>query len=120
MSKYKIMFWISTGAIFLLESLVPAFTFRSEMSIQGITSLGYPVYFVYLLTAFKVLGGLALIIPIVPKRIKEWAYAGFGFDFISAFVSSAVVVGLAPILFLSTGAMIVLIVSYISYHKLNA
>ncbi|MEO5998718.1 MAG: DoxX family protein [Chitinophagaceae bacterium] len=30
---------------------------------------------------FKILGVLALVIPQVLKRIKEWAYAGFTFDF---------------------------------------
>ncbi len=119
MKKDKILFWVSTGLIFLLESLVPAFTFRSEMSIQGITSLGYPVYFVGLLTFFKVLGGLALILPMVPKRVKEWAYAGFGFDFISAFVSIFMVAGFIPALILPAVAMLVLVVSYKYYHKLN-
>ena len=119
MKKYKIMFWISTGIIFLMEGVLVLFTSQSEMSIQGITSLGYPLYFVTLLAVFKVLGSFALIIPQVPARIKEWAYAGFGIDFICAFVSIVAVFGfgimvLVPVLF-----MILLVMSYVSYHKLN-
>jgi len=119
MKKYKIMFWISTGIIFLMEGVMVLFTSQSEMSIQGITSLGYPLYFVTLLAVFKVLGSFALIIPQVPARIKEWAYAGFGIDFICAFVSIVAVFGfgimvLVPVLF-----MILLVMSYVSYHKLN-
>jgi len=121
MKKYKIAFWIATAIIFLGEGVMPALTSHSEMAIQGITSLGYPVYFVTLLTVFKILGALALIIPAVPKRIKEWAYAGFAIDFISAFVSIAVVTGFSfSMLFLPVLAMILLVISYVSYHKMNS
>ena len=119
MKREKIIFWIATGLIFLLEGLVPAFTFRSEMSIQGITHLGYPIYFVSLLTVFKVLGAFALIIPKVPGRVKESAYAGFGFDFLSAFISIWVVDGFGVPLVLPVVAMAFLILSYLNYHKLN-
>jgi hypothetical protein len=120
MKKYKIMFWISTGIIFLMEGVIVLFTSQSEMSIQGITSLGYPLYFVTLLAAFKVLGSFALIIPQVPARIKEWAYAGFGIDFICAFVSIVAVFGFGIMLLMPVGFMILLVMSYVSYHKLKA
>ncbi len=118
MKKAKILFWISTTIIFLFEGVMTGLTSGSEMSIAGITGLGYPLYFVTILAVFKVVGSLALIIPQVPARIKEWAYAGFGIDFICAFVSVWVVTGFgAPLLF-PTVAMILLVISYINYHKL--
>lgn len=120
MKKYKIMFWITTGLIFLLEGVMVAFTYQSKMSIDGITHLGYPLYFVTLLSAFKVLGSLALIIPQVPSRIKEWAYAGFAIDFISAFVSISVVDGFGVMVLPALVAIVILIISYISYHKLHS
>jgi hypothetical protein len=89
------------------------------MAIQGITHLGYPIYFATLLTVFKVLGSLALVIPMVPKRIKEWAYAGFAIDFISAFISTWVVDGLMLLTFFPLVVLAILVVSYIYYHKLN-
>lgn len=119
MKKYKIIFWVTTGAIFLFEGVMPALTSQSEMSIQGITHLGYPLYFVTLLTVFKVLGAIVLILPMFKGRYKEWAYAGFGIDFISAFVSIWVVDGFSGILLLPAVAMAMLILSYNSYHKLN-
>jgi hypothetical protein len=76
------------------------------------------VYFVFLLGTFKVLGSLALIIPKVPARIKEWAYAGFGIDFISALVSIIVVRGISTGIILPLAFIVILIVSYTSYHKL--
>jgi hypothetical protein len=119
MKKDKIIFWVSTTAIFLFEGVMTALTSQSEMAVQGITHLGYPVYFGTMLAVFKVLGSLALIIPQIPKRVKEWAYAGFAFDFIAAFVSLAVVDGFTGITFFPLGVLAVLAVSYIYYHKLN-
>lgn len=119
MKKHKIIFWITTSLIFLFEGVMSAFTGHSEMSIQGITGLGYPVYFVTILVVCKVLGSLALIIPQVPARVKEWAYAGFGFDFVFAFISMWIVVGPNIGLLLPLVAMIILTFSYISYHKLH-
>lgn len=119
MKKQKLIFWITTSIIFLMEGLLVAFTSQSEMSINGITSLGYPVYFAGLLAVFKVAGSLALIIPKVPARIKEWAYAGFGIDFICAFVSIVVVAGFGVGAILPAVFMVLLVLSYSSYHKLK-
>ena len=117
MKKAKIIFWISTGFIFLFEGVMPALTGNSELAVQGITHLGYPLYFVTILRVFKVLGALTLIIPQAPVRIKEWAYAGLAYDLFGALYSiicnKAVftdwVFMLLPI---SLGAL-----SYIFYHK---
>src|SRR5262249_51729797 len=46
---------------------------------DGLRELGYPLYFLKLLGATKLLGAAALIAP-VPPRVREWAYAGFAFD----------------------------------------
>lgn len=120
MKTAKITFWVSTTIIFLFESVASALTSHSQLAIQGITSLGYPVYFVTILMVFKVLGGLALMIPKVPGRVKEWAYAGFAIDFICAATSIVIVMGFSlsgvilPII-----CMILLVLSYTSYHKLH-
>jgi hypothetical protein len=87
MRKTKIIFWVTTGLIFIMEGIIPAFTSQTELAKEGIRHLQYPEYFGNSLVVFKVLGALSLIIPQVPKRIKEWAYAGFAFDFIFASIS---------------------------------
>lgn len=119
MKKAKIVFWITTTLLFIFEGVLPAFTGHSEIAIQGITSLGYPLYFVTIITVFKVLGSLALIIPKVPARVKEWAYAGFGIDFICAFISLSVVTGFGVSLLIPVVAMILLVLSYVNYHKMK-
>lgn len=120
MKKTKILFWITTSIIFFMEGLVPLLTMHSPMAIAGITGLGYPAYFVVMLSIFKGLGGFALIIPQVPAKVKEWAYAGYTFDFLSAFISIWVVMGINLGLVLPLIALALLCVSYKSYHKLKA
>ena len=115
----KILFWTSTTIIALFEGVMPALTFRTEMAKEGIRHLGYPPYFGNALVVFKVLGGLALMIPQVPKRIKEWAYAGFAFDFLFASISYFAVEGVVFFSFFPYIFVGILAVSYISYHKLN-
>jgi putative copper export protein len=119
MKKTKIIFWITTSIIFLIEGVIPAFTSQTELAKEGVRHLGYPSYFGNALVVFKVLGALSLIILQVPKRIKEWAYAGFAFDFIFASISHGAIDGMDfqtffPLIFLG-----LLAVSYIYYYKLT-
>jgi hypothetical protein len=119
MKATKIIFWISTILIFLFEGVLPVLTGHTEMAKEGIRHLGYPEYFGIMLNIFKIAGALILIIPAIPARVKEWAYAGFGIDFIAAFVSLAAVDGWTGITFFPVLPMIILMASYISYHKLS-
>ena len=118
MKKERIIFWTSTVIIGLMEGVLPALTSQSKMAKEGIRHLGYPEYFGNALVVFKILGVLVLLIPQIPARLKEWAYAGFAFDFIFASISHFAVDGMDfqsffPLIFLG-----ILVASYISYHKL--
>ena len=53
---------------------------------KGMRQLGYPDYFAVILGVWKVLGGVAVLIPRCP-RLKEWAYAGMFFDLSGASAS---------------------------------
>lgn len=119
MKKNAIIFWVTTTLIFLFEGVMPALTSQSEMAKEGIRHLGYPEYFGTLLAVFKVCGTLILMIPQMPARLKEWAYAGFGFDFIFATLSHIAVDGFSAMSLFPMVVFAVLIVSYIYYHKLK-
>lgn len=119
MKKDKIIFWVATTAIALFEGVIPALTSQTELAKEGIRHLGYPVYFGNALVVFKVLGVLVLIIPNLPKRIKEWAYAGFAFDFLFATISHGAVDGINGQTFFPLVVFAVLGVSYFYYHRLN-
>jgi hypothetical protein len=49
--------------------------------------LGFPSYFKVELTVAKILGVLALLIPAVPFKVKEFAYAGFAITLVSASIA---------------------------------
>ena len=49
--------------------------------------LGFPSYFKIELTLAKILGVLALVIPAVPFKVKEFAYFGFGMTLVSASIA---------------------------------
>ena len=119
MKTNKIIYWIATSLIFLLDGLMPALTFNTQLAKDGISHLGYPDYFRILLTVFKVTGALVLILPNFKGRIKEWAYAGFTFNFISAAVSHLVVDGFNGETVFPLVALVILAVSYIYYHKIH-
>ena len=87
MKKINIIYWTATILIFLFEGVMPALTSQTEIAKEGISHLGYPAYFGVMLTVAKVAGSLAITIPQVPARIKEWAYAGLTFDTLGAFYS---------------------------------
>lgn len=119
MKKDKILFWTATSLIALFEGVMPALTSQSELAKEGIRHLGYPEYFGNALVVFKILGVLILIIPQMPKRLKEWAYAGFTFDFIFAMISHGAVDGINGETFIPLIAVGILAVSYVSFHRLN-
>jgi hypothetical protein len=119
MKKYKIMFWISTLIIVFTQGIGELVTYLNGSAQMGIVGLGYPMYFVLVLVVAKILGSIALATPQISKKVKEWAYAGFTFDFVIAFVSIWVVSGFSMFLLGPTIAIIVLAISYYSYNKLN-
>lgn len=98
---------------------MPALFSQTEDAKEGIRHLGYPDYFGTALVVFKIIGCLVLIIPRFPKRIKEWAYAGFGFDFIFASISYFCVDGFGFFAIFPLIWLAILALSYRSYHKLN-
>ena len=119
MKTTKILFWTTTIIIFLFEMVMPALTSQTELAKEGTRHLGYPAYFGMALVVFKVVGTIILILPQVSARIKEWAYAGFGFDFIFASISHFAVDGMDFQSFFPLIIFGILIVSYVNYHKLR-
>ena len=85
--KNKVTYWFST-ALVAGASLLAAVNYLlgSEQMVQAFAHLGYPPHLRVLLGVAKLLGAIALLVPRFP-RIKEWAYAGFTFAWISAFVA---------------------------------
>jgi uncharacterized membrane protein YphA (DoxX/SURF4 family) len=89
MKAKTIGYWTTTAiiAFVLLSGGAAELTHRRE-TVEGMTHLGYPLYFTAILGFWKLLGGIALLVPRFP-RLKEWAYAGAFFDFTGAVASHA-------------------------------
>lgn len=79
-----VLFWAFT-ALFCLEMCFTAYYELTSQGAQAFTRLGFPNgYFRLELSWAKLAGVAVLLIPIVPVRLKEWAYAGFAINLISA------------------------------------
>jgi DoxX-like family len=106
----KIAYWIITG-IFCLMMLAGAameiFAFGESVKFLG--QLGYPAHIAYVLPLTKILG-VAAILTRYSKILKEWAYAGFFFDFVLAALAHYFSGVPSPI-----GAIIALVILMTSY-----
>src|SRR5258705_13958462 len=112
MKKTKVIFWATTGLLFLTQGLMPVLTANADGTKEAMSHLGYPVYFVLMLAVFKLIGGAVLIIPQIPSRVKEWAYAGFAIDFIAALVSIITIDGMGGTALFPLVALAILTASY--------
>ncbi len=121
MKKNKIVFWIATIIIALMEAVMPISTwiFAPEYMTAGTKALGYPDYFAYTLVIAKVLGVIAIIYPTTPTRVKEWAYAGLSFTLLFAFISHASVDKNISYMLMPLAFLLILLVSYIYKNKIS-
>lgn len=116
MKKTNIFYWIFTGlfSAMMLGSAIPD-VISSPVAVQGMhQELGYPVYFIPFIGIAKVLGVLAILLPI-SARIKEWAYAGLVFDLIGA-TFSIIAIGKPDWMFMILPLFLAL-GSYVFYHR---
>jgi DoxX-like family len=83
-----IVYWTVTVLFCLQMSFTAYNELASSQVVQVFTRLGFPSHaFQVELSAAKVLGVLALLLPFVPARLKEWAYAGFAINLASALIA---------------------------------
>lgn len=84
LSTEKVIYYAATAllSIILLFS-AGMYIFNHATIVNAFQSLGFPPYIIYPLAAAKILGLIA-IWSNYSKTLKEWAYAGFFFNFILA------------------------------------
>ncbi|MEZ0277048.1 MAG: DoxX family protein [Roseimicrobium sp.] len=84
MKTDKVIYWSITAIIsfFMLFSAYVSGTNEVEFR-----KLGFPEYFRIELTAAKIIGAIALLIPQVPARIREWIYVSFSIVLVSACIA---------------------------------
>ena len=118
--RETIVYWLTTGAVCAVMAFSAVnFNLKEPYGpMKGaFTHLGYPGYFRIELTTAKVLGLLAMLVPGIPERVKEFAYFGFGITLVSASIAhfsvgDPLLFVIDPLLFLSA-----LIASYALFLK---
>jgi len=92
----KVIYWGSTAIVstVMVFSIV-TFTFYDHFPVWDANSpsafahLGLPFWFKVEITVAKIVGLLALLLPGIPRRIREFAYFGFGLTLLSAAIAHA-------------------------------
>ncbi len=118
MKKIKIAYW-SVTILFVLAMLQSGIVqlIPTEGSRELFTLLGYPLYLLTILGVAKIMGAIVLVLGTF-KTLKEWAYAGFAFDFIGASASGAYIgemlVVIVPLVYLA-----VMFLSYFLWKKME-
>jgi hypothetical protein len=127
MKRDKIIYWITTGIVgavmifsvinFNVKNPVGPEVYRREGAFHH---LGLPDYFRVELTVAKILGLLALLIPNIPHKIKEFAYFGFAITLVSASFAhfssgDGIMFIIDPLIFLS-----ILTVSYLYFNRIRS
>lgn len=120
--KAKTIYWTATGlvvAVMVFSAI--NFNLRNPVGpMKGaFAHLGFPDYFRIELTVAKICGVLALLIPGVPAKVKEFAYAGFAITLVSASIAhfssgDGPLFIIDPLLFLGALAL-----SYSYFNKLG-
>lgn len=86
MKRLHLTYWIVTVlfSAFMIFSSYGGITLMPEAVALLHDHLGYPLYFIRWISVFKIIGAIAILLPNVPVRLKEWAYFGFFIDLITA------------------------------------
>jgi len=117
MKAIKITYWISTGLI-VLGMLATFYNYFFNPALKvAFQHLGFPDWFRVELGIAKLLGAIALAIPAVTARVKEWAYFGFALSFSSAILAHYKAGDPSFNLIAPFIMLLLLVASYLSYHK---
>lgn len=85
--SHKITYWIATVWLSLgMVSTGIVQLIKMKEEVDNFNSLGYPMYLMTIIGAWKIAGVIAVLIPKFPL-LKEWAYAGFFFAMSGAIIS---------------------------------
>jgi len=112
-------FWISTALFALQMSFTAYAQLRIPEVAETFAHLGFPAYFRIELSWVKLAGVAALLVPMVPARLKEWAYAGFAITLVSALMAHLAVGDGVEAWSWSVGTGVLWGVSYFFWRRLQ-
>jgi hypothetical protein len=121
-----VTFWIFT-VLFCLEMSFTAWweLTQVQQSVPAFTRLGFPSNaFRIELSWLKVVGVLALLLPMVPARglvyvLKEWAYCGFALNLASALIAHTAIHDIPAAFAPSSITSVLWLGSYVSWRRMQ-
>ena len=119
MKAITITYWITTSIVSLMMLFSVYAYFTNPEVAAGFQHLGYPDHLRISLGIAKLIG-VALLLAPVAARVKEWAYAGFTFTFIGAFLAHTTAGDPVAARVMPLVLLLVLIASYVTYHRRHA
>lgn len=119
--RNKIIYWTLTLLMFVpgtLGAFAEAFTNGPASIVKIMIALGFPLYLMKILGVAKIFGGIAILTGKLP-RMKEWAYAGFAFDFLGA-TAAHIITGDVTYALFPFSFFVILLLAYTLWHKTAA
>ena len=130
--RERLIYWTATALVLaVMVFSIINFVFNDHFPFPNgpegaFVHLGFPPYFKVELTVAKILGVLALVIPAVPFKVKEFTYFGFAITLVSASIAHfgrgdarlSVLFVIDPLVFL--GLLTVSYVYFVQSHSLAA
>ena len=122
MKRARAIYWTTTGIVCAVM-VFSAINFNLKNPVGpmkgAFVHLGFPAYFRIELTVAKALGVIALLMPGIPSKAREFAYAGFAITLTSASIAhwssgDPLLFVIDPLLFLGA-----LIVSYAYFNEVR-
>lgn len=117
-----VFFWIVTG-LFCLEMTFTAYYELLVMpqAAEAFARLGFTATsFRAELSLAKVVGVVVLLLPMIPARLKEWAYAGFAINLVSALIAHLSIHDRPQALFPSATTSVLWCLSYYFWRRMQA
>ena len=113
----KTLYWVAKGFISFFMAFSAYFSYTHA---EDLRKLGFPDYFRIELVTAKIIGAIVLLLPITPVRVKEWVYAGFIIEMVSAVIAH-ICIGdpVSRIIFVSVDLILILLsINYVSKRDL--
>jgi len=115
--QMKTLYRVAKGFISFFMAFSAYFSYTHA---EDLRKLGFPDYFRIELVTAKIIGAIVLLLPITPVRVKEWVYAGFIIEMVSAVIAH-ICSGdpVSRIIFVSVDLILILLsINYVSKRDL--
>lgn len=113
-------YWAVTG-LFCLEMGFTAYYEFLPQGAQAFTRLGFASgAFRVELSLAKLVGVAVLLLPMVPARLKDWAYAGFAINLVSAVIAHSSISDRTLAFVPSTLTSVLWALSYFLWRQMEA